>query len=855
MPPPAGTDEASGNAVALIQSGDAGLVADSFDEELARTYGLSGPNAFASPRDTRLRSAFANQSAAGRQGAISETYFGTGRGSLYGFGAIDQNRRTPAHPRTDFRMLFGDQVDVSVKSRVPDTAAFQSGSLVEQYHNYLEGHARLLDMDPSYRGFQQFMAVSAQGRTPAEVRAQSGLAVDASDFEGYRNLLADPLSSSGGASDTPNYQRSAVSRIYDGILQDNPIVVGDGGQNLRTVAEINSALNSGRIGIMQHTAMLNQLGASASAQVLPNVGFGAQQARGFQQAFAGMHPSLRPAPPPAPASAQRFTASRRTDTARAGSASRIEQFDSYLRNQAEMFASGGQLLHVDPADVPSYQSLLRDPFARETTPGGGASPRRNYQRADMTRVYDGVLASNPVRSDAGQEYRTIADIDQALANGQLTAREHYQLVDRVGRMAARSVAPDIPTPTSAADTAARAQYDAARARANEYIRRVASPEYMHSVSHGGGARGDLHAAGTYGGRAGLFGVLIGGGMEAWSSRDRGFDDPETWNRIAKAGGREGLRSTLSSSLETVAASRTSNYLLREGLETSAARSLAMRGAARTVPGGAVDVGFEVFDMATDDRENAADEVTYRLGRSFVIGAASTAAGGAAAGALAGSVVPGLGTVVGFIVGAAVGFLLSEGIPRWDELQQSGDSHDAFHDRYGNRVMFRSEFNRYVGEGRCVPGHHTTIRVMEDPPGLMDRPSLLPMMYPQLGVPTDPNAHTAPQPLGWQQQLRSGGYGGNSGVDRIQQHDSRRERALMPAQRTRFWSAATDGVCDLKAATDKPARLMIRPRCRRSVPAVRAAAETLPWVWPSSHCRYRRSNSRRHRAFARFKPPQ
>ena len=37
-------------------------------------------------------------------------------------------------------------------------------------------------------------------------------------------------------------------------------------------------------------------------------------------------------------------------------------------------------------------------------------------------------------------------------------------------------------------------------------------------------------------------------------------------------------------------------------------------------------GIKVVDMATDDRENAADEVTYRLGRSFVIGAASTAAG-------------------------------------------------------------------------------------------------------------------------------------------------------------------------------------------------------------------------------------
>lgn len=743
----------SGTAFSRFDTGDPRTLPPGEDAaaELARLYGISGANAYASPRDVALTRAFGNQSPAGRQGAISEAYFGTGPDALYGFGVIDQNVRTPSHPRTDFQLLFGDQFDLSVKSRVPGTAASQSGSLTQQYHNYLEGHARLLGADPGYRGFDQFMATSARGRTAAEVRAQSALVVDASDFEGYRGLLADPLSSSGGASDLPNYQRSAVTRIYDGVLQDRPIDVGDGGPSLRTIADLDAALQSGRIGIMQHTALLNGVSAEAAAQVRPNIGFGTPQSQAFHDAFGGLHPGLRPEAPPAPA--QRFSASRRTGTARAGSASRLDQFSSYLRNQSEMFGEGGRLLHVDPADVPAYQALLRDPFAREPTAGGGASPRRNYQRADLTRVYDGLLAATPVRSAAGEEFRSVAALDQALEQGRLTTREHYQLVDRVGRMAARTVAPDVPTPTTAAEARARADYDSARARANDYIRRVASPEYMHSVGQGGGLRGDLHAMRTYGGRGGLLGVAMGGGMEAWNSREQGFGNLETWERIGGAAGREGLRSGLSSSLETAAASRTSAYLLREGLEVSAARSLAMRGASRAVPGGVVDIGFEGYSILTEDREHSAGEVSYRMGRSFVIGGASAAAGSAmgaaAAGAVAGSVVPGVGTAIGFVVGliggALVGWALSETIPRYDELG-GGPARDSS----GNRVMFRSEYDRYLAEGRCLPSHHQRIHVIEDPFDFAQRPSLLPLLPAAQAAPSDPRAHAAPQPPSWQQ---------------------------------------------------------------------------------------------------------
>src|SRR5690606_28786300 len=121
-----------------------------------------------SPRDTRLSAAFANQNAAGRQGALSELYFGTSPQALYGFGVVDQNSILASHPRTDFRMLFGDRLDLSLKSRIPDTAASLSPGLIEQYHNYLEGHAKLLGTHPGYTGFDRFMQVSARGRTPAQ---------------------------------------------------------------------------------------------------------------------------------------------------------------------------------------------------------------------------------------------------------------------------------------------------------------------------------------------------------------------------------------------------------------------------------------------------------------------------------------------------------------------------------------------------------------------------------------------------------------------------------------------------------------------------------------------------------------
>jgi hypothetical protein len=64
-------------------------------------------------------------------------------------------------------------------------------------------------------------------------------------------------------------------------------------------------------------------------------------------------------------------------------------------------------------------------------------------------------------------------------------------------------------------------------------------------------------------------------------------------------------------------------------------------------------------------------------------------------------------------------------------------------------MFRSEYDRYLAEGRCLPSHHQRIHVIGDPFDF-ERPALLPLLPAAQASPSDPRAHAAPQPPGWQQ---------------------------------------------------------------------------------------------------------
>ncbi|MBV7266232.1 hypothetical protein [Erythrobacter ani] len=696
---------------------------ESQNSAMTLQHGVTTASAFHSRRDLGMANAFANQNASGRQGALSELYFGTSRDALYGLGVIDQNSVVANHPMTDFQSRFGMQNDISLKSRVPDTQISSSRSLTQQFSTYLEGHAKNLDASPGSTSFERFMEVSSRGRTPAQVRERARLMVNADDFDAYRALIGDPFSSTGGASDTANYQRAPIERIYNGVLQDRPIDVGDGGPELRTLADIDAALGNNRIGILEHQMHINDLAARAQGQVMANTDYDADVARNFERGFANLHESLRPE---APAGEPRFTATRNTNSARANSANLLERYASYFENQHAMLNEGASFdldgrpvtaaangqLHIDPADVTGFRDALRQPMRREATASGGQSRLHNYQRAAMQRVYDGVLAQAPQTASDGTVYNNVQAIDAALADGRLTTQEHFTIIDRIGRMAANTVVANDP----AGRTQARGQYDAQRARANDFIRRYQTQEAMHSMSRGGGVRGDLHAARTYGIHGTGFGAGLGGLQQIYAERNSDWSEWDTYGRIGEATAREGVRGGIGSFAETYTMSRAGRYMMQEGVEAGMLGRFMARGGGRFA-GGAGDFIIESGSMLFDGRDNSAGEVGYRLTRATVIGGTSAVLGGMAAGsawgAAAGSVVPGAGTAIGFVVGAVVGIGLGLLIPTWDSISSGPDYVPPRNGRNAISIT-RSELRRRQREGTwCQPSHHARVTIIED----------------------------------------------------------------------------------------------------------------------------------------------
>ncbi|MEO0745736.1 MAG: DUF4157 domain-containing protein, partial [Pseudomonadota bacterium] len=677
------------------------------DAAYRQLFGLSGANSRLSARDTRLPDAFGVQNNSKRVGNLSEVIFGTSAENFYGYrGMLQDESVQQNHPRTDYRRFFSN-TDVSVKSRDPSGQAYNDPNRMRRFANYLDGQQSLLGTLPDSNAFNRFMDTSARGRTPQQVRADALLAIDAGDVAAYRDLVGNPQALPHPTATKPTYQQAPVTRIYNGFLQDAPVQPASGGPDITTIAALDDALTTGRITAAEHTAALNRLATNAQDQVIANTEFTSAHAQSFQNAFDTLHPSLRPEAPDTPT---RYSSRRSTTSNAASHPSRVQQFNAYLNAQTNMYNSNGTLLHVPQADVAPYQALLRSPFSREASPSGRTT-RQNYTLAPVYRVYNGILASTPVRDAAGNSYATIDEINTARDNGALTATQHRQLIDRVAHMAARSVAADAPGAQAAhnrANRAATQEHQARMARANDYIRRAASPEYLASIERGGGMRGDLSVARSYGGRAALLGAFMGAGQEYIFS-ENGFEDPELRDRMLRAGGREGLRSGLSATGETLAAQQGSRMMLREGMEMGATRAFLIRAGSRAVPGGLVDAGFEVHDILTDGKDNSAGEVTYRTGRAFVIGGSSAWAG-AAAGAAVGSAVPVAGTavgfVVGFLVGMGVGYAANEIIPTYADLQGP----------QRRRVPFRSStaIDRALQSNRCPSHHRSRDSAMEIP---------------------------------------------------------------------------------------------------------------------------------------------
>jgi hypothetical protein len=354
-------------------------------------------------------------------------------------------------------------------------------------------------------------------------------------------------------------------------------------------------------------------------------------------------------------------------------------FDHYMNNAARgrtAAAVRNELsLIINADDVAGFRQFVSNPFARETTASGNLARNPNYQRAGLMRIYDGILQDQPLVLADGTALNTVASLDTALRNNTITAAQHQSALTSAAQQAAAKIAPNPDLTRATLDTFARARGAVPNTMSARDVRAAVTPEYMHSLSHGGGWGGDLHAVKSYGGKGALLSAIFGVSREGYGMLTDDQDNPDAFERLARAGGREGLRGGATSSLETLAASRGSRYVLQRGLAASSGRAVATRLGARFVPGGVVDVGFEGYDMWTDDRPNKASEVSYRLGRAFVIGGTSALAG-ASAGAWAGTAIgtaifPGVGTVVGFVVGvlvgALVGFIMGSLIPSYEEM--------------------------------------------------------------------------------------------------------------------------------------------------------------------------------------------
>ncbi len=354
-------------------------------------------------------------------------------------------------------------------------------------------------------------------------------------------------------------------------------------------------------------------------------------------------------------------------------------FDHYMNNAARGRTAAGVRselsLVINADDVADFRRFVSDPFARETTPGGRPARDPNYRRTPLMRVYDGVLQDRPLVLPDGTSLNTVAALDAALDSNSISAAEHRAALLGASRDAAARITPnpDLTRATLGRFDAARTAVPATMSARD--VRAAVSPEYMSSLAHGGGWRGDLHAAGEYGGKGALIAGLIGMGREGLGMYGDDQDHPDAFYRVLRAGGREGLRGGATSGLETLAASRASQYALTRGLAAGSGRALASRLGARFVPGGLVDAGFEVKGILSEDRTHRPAEVGYRMTRAFVIGGSSALAG-ATAGAWAGTAIgtavfPGVGTVVGFIVGvlvgALVGFIMNDLIPNYEEM--------------------------------------------------------------------------------------------------------------------------------------------------------------------------------------------
>lgn len=380
------------------------------------------------------------------------------------------------------------------------------------------------------------------------------------------------------------------------------------------------------------------------------------------------------------------------DTAAAASPSSRTRFATYLKGQVDMLdtrankfqdfastyrpgspladVSSGMALAIPSEHVADYQALLRDATGFDRTDTGGQATKPNYRMATVEAVYRLTTLPQPIVLSDGTTARTGADLYAARfpesGNPRIPQAEFDTTIRRVGAQAAsrvvgiQGVDPGVirwyesfrSSLGTDVDTDIRASLDPTTLQVVEEIRarqQTGGTGTPYTATSGWGET--VTVARRNAGRGAAVQLLFTTGARRLAGAD--FSDPRVQQQLAA----EGVAAFGSEFAESAIRSRVGLTAAREGLAATAPRLMAGRLAARAMPGVA-DVGLEVFDMTSDQRDNSAEEVVTRVGRAAVIGT-----GAAYTGALVGTAIGGpVGFVVGLAAGAAVGWLANRFMP-------------------------------------------------------------------------------------------------------------------------------------------------------------------------------------------------
>ncbi|MBI3188492.1 MAG: hypothetical protein HYZ31_11595 [Gammaproteobacteria bacterium] len=367
------------------------------------------------------------------------------------------------------------------------------------------------------------------------------------------------------------------------------------------------------------------------------------------------------------------------------SATKFQSFASTYRPGVPLAdVSDAMGLAIPENHVADYRALLMDPTGFDLTNTGALSVNPNYSLAPLRQIYSMTRFDTPIAvTDGGAPITNGAELYAARDSGRITATEFDTHIRTLGvHAAARVVAiPGMHTgaiswyegfrsslgTTDSGDL--RAALDVNTLQTVEEMRmrqQITNPDAPYTFTSGRAESASVAMRNAGYGGAARAGFSLAGDLIFNDAAD--LSDPRYRAHLIETGVVQGVAGATSEFGESYLRSRAGLAMAREGLSATAPRALAMRIGARAVPG-VVDSAVEIFDMATDDRDNSTEEVIVRTGRAAVIGAGSAWAGAAIGTAIGGPV----GFVVGFAAGALVGWLGNKLIPGgadyWQEQER------------------------------------------------------------------------------------------------------------------------------------------------------------------------------------------